>query len=147
VPRIPTTNVGRRLGDHSFVRVVLKLEERSGRTSTKERFMPECQPVSHDVVIAGAGPVGLFLACELRLAGCSVLVLEKTEDPRSPLKVLPFGLRGLSVPSAEAFDRRGLLDALLNYSAGGNTPTAAHRERQLGLGLTRFRGRSVDLFG
>ena len=38
----------------------------------------------YDVVIAGAGPVGLFLACELRLAGLSVLVLEQVEDPRSP---------------------------------------------------------------
>jgi len=34
----------------------------------------------HDAVIVGAGPVGLFLACELRLAGCSVLVLEQAPD-------------------------------------------------------------------
>ena len=63
-----------------------------------------------DVVIAGAGPVGLFLACELRLADLSVLVLEQAEDPRSPLKRLPFGMRGLSVPTIEAFYRRGLLN-------------------------------------
>jgi 2-polyprenyl-6-methoxyphenol hydroxylase-like FAD-dependent oxidoreductase len=62
-----------------------------------------------DVVIAGAGPVGLFLACELRLVGVSVLVLERAEDPRSPLKRLPFGMRGLTVPTIEAFYRRGLL--------------------------------------
>lgn len=66
----------------------------------------------HDVVIAGAGPVGLFLACELRLAGLSVLVLEQAGSPQSPLKQLPFGLRGLSVPSVEAFHRRGLLDEI-----------------------------------
>src|ERR1700728_4549407 len=30
-----------------------------------------------DVIIAGAGPVGLFLACELALANCSVLILVK----------------------------------------------------------------------
>ena len=64
----------------------------------------------HDVVIAGAGPVGLFLACELRLAHLSVLVLEQAEDWRSPLKRLPFGMRGLSAPTIEAFHRRGLLD-------------------------------------
>ena len=64
----------------------------------------------HDVVIAGAGPVGLFLACELRLAGLSVLVLEQAEDPRSPLKRLPFGMRGLWAPSTDAFYRRGMLD-------------------------------------
>ncbi|MFC7399447.1 FAD-dependent monooxygenase [Chelatococcus sp. GCM10030263] len=64
----------------------------------------------YDVVIAGAGPVGLFLACELRLADLSVLVLERAEDPHSPLKRLPLGMRGLSVPTVEAFYRRGLLD-------------------------------------
>ena len=66
-----------------------------------------------DVVIVGAGPVGLLLACELRLAGVSVLVLERAENPHSPLKRLPFGLRGLTVPTIEAFDRRGLLDDLV----------------------------------
>lgn len=64
----------------------------------------------YDVVIAGGGPVGLFLACELRLAELSVLVLELAEDPGSPLKRLPFGMRGLSVPTIEAFYRRRLLN-------------------------------------
>lgn len=65
-----------------------------------------------DVIIAGAGPVGLFLACELALANCSVLLLEKAEQPHSPLKRLPFGIRGLNAPSIEALDRRGLLQEL-----------------------------------
>jgi len=66
----------------------------------------------YDVIIAGAGPVGLFLACELRLAKLSVLVLEQLEDPRSPLKRLPFGMRGLWGPSIETFYRRGLLEQI-----------------------------------
>ncbi len=66
----------------------------------------------YDVIIAGAGPVGLFLAGELRLAKLSVLVLEKSDDPHSPLKRLPFGMRGLWGPSIEAFYRRELLDAI-----------------------------------
>jgi 2-polyprenyl-6-methoxyphenol hydroxylase-like FAD-dependent oxidoreductase len=66
----------------------------------------------YDVIIAGAGPVGLFLSCELRLAKLSVLVLEQLEDPRSPLKQLPFGMRGLWGPSVEAFYRRGLLEQI-----------------------------------
>ncbi len=66
----------------------------------------------YDVVIAGAGPVGLFLACELRLAKLSVLVLERLEDPCSPLKRLPFGMRGLWGPSIEALYRRGLLEEI-----------------------------------
>lgn len=69
-------------------------------------------PVRHDVIISGAGPVGLFLACELALAKCSVLILEREENPHSPLKQLPFGLRGLNAPSVEALYRRGLLQEL-----------------------------------
>jgi len=66
----------------------------------------------YDVIISGAGPVGLFLACELALAKCSVLVVEKMENPHSPLKQLPFGIRGLSAPTIEALYRRGLLQEL-----------------------------------
>ena len=90
----------------------------------------------HDVVIAGAGPVGLFLACELRLAKLSVLVLEQTEDPRSALKRLPFGMRGLSVPTVEAFYRRGMLDDIAaprraNDDTGSSSaPAAAHWMQQ-----------------
>lgn len=68
---------------------------------------------SYDVVIAGAGPVGLFLACELRLFDLSVLVLEQAESPHSPLKRLPFGMRGLSAPTLDALYRRGLLDEVV----------------------------------
>jgi 2-polyprenyl-6-methoxyphenol hydroxylase-like FAD-dependent oxidoreductase len=66
----------------------------------------------HDVIISGAGSVGLFLACELALAKCSVLILEKAENPHSPLKQVPFGIRGLSAPTIEALYRRGLLKEL-----------------------------------
>jgi 2-polyprenyl-6-methoxyphenol hydroxylase-like FAD-dependent oxidoreductase len=96
--------------------------------------MPIPPLVTYDVVIAGAGPVGLFLACELRLAGASVLVLEQADDPASPLKVLPCGLRGLSAPALAALDRRGLLDAIVaarpaNRDAGA-FKAAAHWMQQ-----------------
>jgi 2-polyprenyl-6-methoxyphenol hydroxylase-like FAD-dependent oxidoreductase len=68
--------------------------------------------MDYDVVIAGAGPVGLLLACELRLAGVSVLVIEKLADPNLPIKVGPVGGRALNIPSIEVFYRRGLLPAL-----------------------------------
>jgi 2-polyprenyl-6-methoxyphenol hydroxylase-like FAD-dependent oxidoreductase len=79
----------------------------------------------YDVIIAGAGPVGLFLASELRLAGLSVVVLEQAEDPRSPLKRLPFGMRGLSAPTIEAFYRRGLLDDIAARQVSTNSISAA----------------------
>jgi 2-polyprenyl-6-methoxyphenol hydroxylase-like FAD-dependent oxidoreductase len=86
----------------------------------------------YDVVIAGAGPVGLFLACELRLAGVSVLVLEQAHDPHSALKQLPFGLRGLSGPTTEAFHRRSLLDEIVaaQRAKSGAIRSAAHWMQQ-----------------
>ena len=70
------------------------------------------EQTTYDVIISGAGPVGLFLACELALAQCSVLILEKAENPHSPFKQRPFGIRGLSAPIIEALYRRGLLAEL-----------------------------------
>jgi 2-polyprenyl-6-methoxyphenol hydroxylase-like FAD-dependent oxidoreductase len=80
----------------------------------------------YDVVIAGGGPVGSFLACELQLAGVSVLVLERMEDPHSPLKAGWMGMRGLNFPSVEAFYRRGLLEdvraSALGWMNAGQNP-------------------------
>ncbi|WP_460954441.1 FAD-dependent monooxygenase [Spirosoma litoris] len=81
------------------------------KTPLNNKLSEPNQP-TYDVIISGAGPVGLFLACELALANCSVLILEKTENPNSPLKQLPFGIRGLSAPTIESLYRRGLLDQL-----------------------------------
>jgi 2-polyprenyl-6-methoxyphenol hydroxylase-like FAD-dependent oxidoreductase len=78
----------------------------------------------------------LFHAWELRLADLSVLVLEQAEYPRSPLKRLPFGMRGLSVPTIEAFYRRGLLNDIVapqrvkDDSGNSSASTAAHWMQQ-----------------
>src|SRR3954469_6405008 len=76
----------------------------------------------HDVVIVGAGPVGLLVAGELGLAGCSVLVLEREPEPHSPWRSFPLGLRGLSGGSVEAFYRRGMLAPLLAASGVDELP-------------------------
>ncbi|MFJ9451172.1 FAD-dependent monooxygenase [Herbaspirillum sp. NPDC101397] len=97
--------------------------------------VPPLLPI-HDVIVAGAGPVGLFLACELRLAGVSVLVLEQAGNPQSPLKQLPFGMRGLSIPTVEALHRRGLLEAVNAPSPAANatasTPHWLQQQRRAG---------------
>jgi 2-polyprenyl-6-methoxyphenol hydroxylase-like FAD-dependent oxidoreductase len=61
----------------------------------------------YDVIISGAGPTGLMLACELRLHGVSVLVLERLTEPDQTIKA-----GSVNVPSAEAFYRRDLLPEL-----------------------------------
>ena len=81
------------------------------KTTLESAAFAQNKPV-YDVIISGAGPVGLFLACELALANCFVLLLEKTENPPSLLKHLPFGVRGLNALSIEALYRRGLLQDL-----------------------------------
>jgi len=80
----------------------------------------------HDVVIAGAGPVGLMLAVELRLAGVPVRVLERAPSPEAPLKRLPFGMRGLSSPSLDALHRRDLLQAVLPPPGDGAPRGGGH---------------------
>jgi 2-polyprenyl-6-methoxyphenol hydroxylase-like FAD-dependent oxidoreductase len=61
-----------------------------------------------DVVIVGAGPVGLWLAAELRLAGVDVLVLERLPSPTSLTKSLTVQPR-----TVELLAMRGLSDRCL----------------------------------
>lgn len=56
-----------------------------------------------DVVVVGAGPVGLLLAAELALAGIQPIVLERLAAPTEQPKA-----RGIGVLAAEALRRRGL---------------------------------------
>ncbi|GAA1847312.1 FAD-dependent monooxygenase [Pseudonocardia ailaonensis] len=58
---------------------------------------------SYDVLVVGGGPVGLFLAAELRRGGVDVAVAERAPAPVPQIKA---GSVGPS--SAELFDQRGL---------------------------------------
>jgi bifunctional hydroxylase/dehydrase len=60
--------------------------------------------VDTDVIIVGAGPTGLMLAGELRLAGVRVIVLERLTEPTGQSRGLGFTARAM-----EVLDQRGLL--------------------------------------
>ncbi|WP_407564741.1 FAD-dependent monooxygenase [Streptomyces sp. 184] len=65
------------------------------------------------VVVVGAGPVGLMLAGELRLAGAEVTVYERLTAPSGESRALGFNRR-----AAESLDQRGLLPGLGEFRWG-----------------------------
>jgi 2-polyprenyl-6-methoxyphenol hydroxylase-like FAD-dependent oxidoreductase len=69
-----------------------------------------------DVIVVGAGPVGLMMAGELRLGGLDVVVYERLAAPARES-------RGASITrrAAECFDQRGLLGRL-----GESEPADSH---------------------
>ena len=70
--------------------------------------------MNYDVIIAGGGPTGLWLACELALARVRVVVIEKLAEPTGHSKAL-----GLQSRSMEMLEYRGLLD---RFTAGNTAP-------------------------
>ncbi|MBY8889164.1 FAD-dependent oxidoreductase [Streptomyces sp. PTM05] len=83
-----------------------------------------------DVVVVGAGPTGLMLAAELRLAGASVLVLDRREGPGDTPRAS--GMNGRIV---QLLCCRGLLE---RFSQGGRglvpSPSIPFGGMQLDLG-------------
>ncbi|MFI9051938.1 monooxygenase [Streptomyces sp. NPDC053427] len=61
-----------------------------------------------DVIVVGAGPTGLMLACELALAGVRTRILERRTEPQRDSRALSLHPR-----SVELMDQRGLLDRFL----------------------------------
>ncbi|MDX3226354.1 FAD-dependent monooxygenase [Streptomyces sp. ME19-01-6] len=65
-----------------------------------------------DVVVAGAGPNGLMLACELALAGIRPLVLERLTEPSTEQRA-----NGMVGQVVRLLDRRGLYERLTTPGA------------------------------
>jgi bifunctional hydroxylase/dehydrase len=64
-----------------------------------------------DVIVVGAGPAGMMLAGELRLADVRVTVLERLFEPTGESRGLGFTARTM-----EVFDQRGLLPRLPQFT-------------------------------
>lgn len=73
-----------------------------------------------DVIVVGAGPVGMLTAIELTLAGVRVVVLERLSAPSTAMKAFTVGPLG-----CEALARRGMLDGL----AAGEAHNLADMQR------------------
>jgi 2-polyprenyl-6-methoxyphenol hydroxylase-like FAD-dependent oxidoreductase len=71
-----------------------------------------------DVIVAGGGPTGVWLATELLLQGVDVLVLERDEEQTKVVRAT-----GLHARSIEVLDQRGVLEPFLalgtKYPVGG----------------------------
>lgn len=80
----------------------------------------------HDVAIVGAGPVGLMLACELKLAGVSVVVFDRLSEPDPTSKA-----GAINIPSTEAFYRRGMLPQLLEAQQRNIALLREHAQKRL----------------
>ncbi|HEU5270247.1 MAG TPA: FAD-dependent monooxygenase [Jatrophihabitans sp.] len=66
-----------------------------------------------EVIVIGAGPVGLMLAGELKLGGADVVLYEQRSEPTGESRGIGFTRR-----AAEVFDQRGLLERLGDYEIG-----------------------------
>ncbi|WP_026198110.1 FAD-dependent monooxygenase [Sciscionella marina] len=67
-----------------------------------------------DVLIVGAGPVGLLLSAELRLGGAEVVVLERSAKPNEEKRA-----RAIGPLAFEALCRRGLGPEIAEYTGIG----------------------------
>ncbi len=78
-----------------------------GHSGMRESYVEDIG-MDADVVIAGAGPTGLMLACELRLAGVDVTVVERLAERTGESRA-----GGLHSRTLEVLDQRGILDRFL----------------------------------
>ncbi|WP_350348500.1 FAD-dependent monooxygenase [Agromyces sp. G08B096] len=90
----------------------------------------------HDVVIVGAGAVGLLLACLLAMRGLDVVVLERRDTPGRRTRAI-----GIHPPGLRALDAAGVGAAVRAAAAPIRTGVVSCRSRVLG--RMTFRGEPI----
>ena len=83
-------------------------------------------PVRHDVVVVGAGPIGLALAIDLAQRGTSVLVLDDDNRLSSGSRAICFSKRTL-----EIFDRLGCGDRMVEKGVSWKVGKVFFKDAQL----------------
>lgn len=81
--------------------------------------------MQHQVIIAGAGPTGMLLAAELKLAGIDVGIVER----RDSAEVVGSRARGLNARTLEVLEQRGIAGRFL---------AAGYTAQTYGFGSVRF---------
>lgn len=89
-----------------------------GHTGMGHTGMDTATDTDADVVIAGGGPTGLMLACELRLAGADVTVVERLAERTGESRA-----GGMHSRTLEVLDQRGVLERFL---AAGELQPVGH---------------------
>lgn len=84
-----------------------------------------------DVLVVGAGPVGLFLACDLARRGIAVRLIDRNAGPTDLSKAL-----GIHARTMEAFQDLGIAERALER--GLPIPAAAFYSHRRQLGRVRF---------
>lgn len=81
-----------------------------------------------DVLIVGAGPTGLTLACELTRRGIQVRLIDQLPAPTTQSRAL-----GLQARSLEIFEKLGILDDLLDRGLPIDTAHLYENGKQIGM--------------
>ncbi|HEX2578914.1 MAG TPA: FAD-dependent monooxygenase [Rhabdochlamydiaceae bacterium] len=81
-----------------------------------------------DVLIVGAGPTGLTLACELRRRGVEVKLIDQMPSRTTESRAL-----GLQARSLEVFEKLGVLDQILDRGLPVDTVQLYENGKQIGM--------------
>jgi 2-polyprenyl-6-methoxyphenol hydroxylase-like FAD-dependent oxidoreductase len=104
----------------------------------------------HQVIVVGAGPVGLWLAGELRLAGVSTLVVERDAAPTPHARALGIHPRTIEVLAMRGMAKQFLADGVRlpswHFAMLANRPDFSRLDTPFPFALAFPQTRTTELF-